>query len=304
MEQQNIGNEIYYGPHLFSNNPEHYIRTIDKEIGGWKDHGKIIHTLALAFSNKNDQSILPQMAKEFNLDSNMSVNISFINYGNMQMVYLATLGNKSKTTILINQPHIPLGNVRKEYNNLKRLVEIDPHFVIKPFAYFSRKDMGHEMYASEYIDNALCIAIDEEQGFYDPLPKYHFEKFSSEISRKVNSSMISLLVNYYDSEKEKGLSKTQFGGNDFIFTRNFKKDDPSSVQPNIKIIAAREFIDVSLDEYIDMLSQEFLVGACRDDPLVINGQLKINTGSKLPMTRQEIKEGVDLGLKLRRQQKL
>jgi len=228
----------------------------------------------------------------------------FMNYGNMQLVYLATLGNKSKVAVLINQPHTPLGNVKEEYKNLQRLVEIDSRFVIKPFAYFAMKGKGHELYVSEYIDTAMCIAVNKKHGIYNPLPRYHFERFSSELSQVVNSEMVALLVNYYDSERGKGLSKTRISGDDFILTRDFKKDNFSTVQPNMRLIAARSFVKLSLDEYLDKLRQEFLIGTNREDRDVVNGKIQINTNSKLPMTSQEIEEGIKLGLNLRKQRKL
>jgi len=237
-----MNNEIKYGPHLFPGGPELYIRTSDQRFSNRKAHEDIIYTLAFAFSNREENSILSKISERFNLDSNISIKFEFMNYGNMQLVYLATLGNKSKVAVLINQPHTPLGNVKEEYKNLQRLVEIDSRFVIKPFAYFAMKGKGHELYVSEYIDTAMCIAVNKKHGIYNPLPRYHFERFSSELSQVVNSEMVALLVNYYDSERGKGLSKTRISGDDFILTRDFKKDNFSTVQPNMRLIAARSFV--------------------------------------------------------------
>ena len=299
-----MGNEIQYGPHLFPGGPEIYLRTGNKGISNRNAHQNILQTLASAFSNENSDSILSQMSGKLNLDFNTSIKLAFMNYGNMQLVYLATLGAKSKVAVLINQPHTLLGKIKKEYNNLQRLAEIDSRFVVKPFAYFSRNDKGHELYVSEYEANAKCVAVNGGHGIYDPLPKYHFEGFSQEISRMVNSSMVALFVNYYDSERKKGLSKTQISGNDFMLTRDFKKSDPATIQTNIKLIAARDFVDVSLDEYLDMLRKEFLIGTNRNDYDVVNEKIQINTQSKLPMAKQEIEKGIELGFKLRKQRKL
>ncbi|MEI8009166.1 MAG: hypothetical protein WCI00_07525 [bacterium] len=135
------------------------------------------------------------------LDSESNVNLSFMNYGDTELVYLASIGEKAKIATLINQPHTPLGKVKEEFDNLKRMVEIDPRFVVKPFAHFMKEKMGHEFYVSEYIDNAYCIAHNDEHGVYNPLPRYHFEKFTKEISSKIHKVMIALLVNYYDEER-------------------------------------------------------------------------------------------------------
>lgn len=294
-------NTIQYGPHLFPWGPEPYIRKSNPTMSNWDAHTNIIHTLVSAFNKNNSESIISQTSKKFNVDSDIPIKISFMNYGDMQLIYLVTLPDKSKVVASINQPHIPLGKVKEEFDNLQRLVDIDSCFVTKPLAYFAMEDRGHELYISEYVDNAMCIAVNTRHGIYDPLPEYHFEIFSPEISHRVNTSMIALLVNYYDSENGRGLSKTQISGNDFILTRDFEKNNLDSVQLNMKIIAARDFIDISLDEYLNRLRQEFLFGTNRDDPSVVNGQIQINIKSKLPMTEQEIEEGITFGLKLREQ---
>ena len=294
-------NQISYGPHLFPYGPEPYIRT--NSLGIKDSHKEIIQTLMAAFSN-NPNTILSQLAGKFDFDLNSPVNISFMNYGNTQLVYLVTIANKFKFAASINQPHTPFGIVKEEFNNLERLVKIDPKFVVKPFAYFDIKEKGHELYVSQYITNARCIAVNNYPGFYDPLPFYHFEKFLPEISHLVNSNMIALFVNYYDSERKRGLAKTQISGDDFILTHHFIKNKPVTIQPNIKIIAARGFVEASLDDYINMLRQEFLIGTNRDETKTISEKIIINHKSKLPMNPEEIEKGIKLGLELREQHKL
>ncbi|MEI7563713.1 MAG: hypothetical protein WCJ39_09080 [bacterium] len=124
-----------------------------------------------------------------------------MNYGNTELVYLAAIGEKVKLATLINQPHTVLGKVKKEFNYLQRLTQIDPLHVVEPFAYFINNNLTYEMYASEYIDNALCIAHLNGHGIYNPLPQYHFERFSNEMSQNIKTNIISLLVNYYDQEQ-------------------------------------------------------------------------------------------------------
>ncbi|MFH1401246.1 MAG: hypothetical protein ABIH41_07055 [Nanoarchaeota archaeon] len=294
-------NTVTYGPHLFPGGPEPYIRRSDLEISTGEAHRNIRDTLVAAFSNGNPHSILAQVSERFGLECDTPARLAFMNYGNMQLVYLATLADDVRVAALINQPHTPLGKVREEFDTLQRLVEIDPRFVVEPLAHFSMRGKGHELYASRYVDNAMCIAVNGGQGVYDPLPRYHFEGFAPEISHAVNSTMIALLVNYHDGERGKGISKTQTSGDDFILTRDFTKDNPSTVQPNMRLIAARGLIDVSLDAYLAIVRQEFLIGTNRDDPAVLNGQMRVNTRSALPMTEQEIEDGIELGLRLREQ---
>jgi len=295
-------NKIYYGHHLFPYGPEPYIKT--NNLGIKESHKNIIRALITAFSNEIPNSILSQLAGKFNFDLNSSVNLSFMNYGNTQLVYLATIADKFKFAVLINQPHTHLGVVKEEFNNLEHLVKIDQRFVVKPFAYFDLKEKGHELYASQYIDNARCIAVNNYPGFYDPLPFYHFEKFLPETVHAINSNIISLFVNYYDSEKKRGIAKTQISGDDFILTQNFIKNKSDTIQPNIKIIAARGFIEASLDEYINLLRQEFLIGTNYDEKDIISGKIRINHKSKLPMNLKEIEKGIQIGLELRKQHKL
>ena len=144
-----------------------------------------------------------QLSEKMGFDPETKIELSFMNYGNTELVYLASIGDKIKVATLINQPHTPLGKVQEEFINLQRLREIDPTHVINPLVYFKKEDKQHEIYAAEYIDNALCIAHNNGHGIYNPLPKYHFENFSPNISREININMIALLVNYYDQEKNR-----------------------------------------------------------------------------------------------------
>jgi len=292
---------ISYGPHLFPGDPESYIRVGGLGISVGEAHRHIQKTLVAAFSNGNPDSILSQISSRFGLKPDVPVELAFMNYGNTQLVYLATLG-KVKVAVLINQPHTPLGEVKEEFNNLGELVGTDPRFVVEPYAYFA---VGkHELYVSWYIDKALCIVHNPDSnihGFYDPSPFYHFEKFIPGTSQTVNSSIIALLVNYH--EHGKGLAKTQISGNDFILTRGFDQYKLDTILPNIRIIAARGFIDASLNEYMDVLRQEFLIDTNRNDPYVVSGKLKVNHKSKVAMTKKEIEEGIELGLRLKKERK-
>jgi len=298
-----MSNKVFYGPHLFPGGPERYIRIGNLKIDVRGAHQNIMDTLTSAFGSETPSSIFLQLFERFGLGFDAPVALAFMNYGNMQLVYLAVSQDAMKVAALINQPHTPLGRVREEFDNLQRLVEIDPRFVVKPLAYFDLREKGHELYASEYVSNAMCVAVHNGHGVYDPLPYYHFERFLPGISPAVNISMIALLVNYYDSERKRGIAKTQTSGDDFILTRDFRKHDPTTVQPNMRIIAARGFVEVSLDEYLGMLREEFLVGTNRNDSAVVNGRIKVNTGSRLPMIEKEIEQGIGLGLGLRSQRR-
>jgi hypothetical protein len=300
-----MANKISYGQHLFPGGPDLYIRTGSSDLRENESHFNIQRSLAMAFSNEFSNSIFSQLAQQFHFNPNSDVHLSFMNYGDTQLVYRATIANDTQFAVLINQPQTPLGVVKKEFDNLQQLVEIDPRFVVKPHA-FNRVGK-HELYASEYIDNAFCIAHlnrgNNPHGVYDPVPYYHFENFPPQIIDKVNASMIALLVNYYDERKKLGIAKTQTSGNDFLLTRDFSMDNPDSVLPNIKIIAARDTVNITLNEYLDLIRYEFALETFRSDEEVKSGQIKVNHHSKTPMTSGQIEEGIEIGMGLRKQEK-
>ena len=127
-----------------------------------------------------------------------------INYGNTELVYRVNFGDKKECTILINQPHTPIAIIKQEFENLKRLTEIDSRYVIEPYTYFEMKEHGHAFYVAEYIKNASCLGhINDQAGIWDPIPAYHFKNISPEITHKANIQIIALLINYYDEEQEK-----------------------------------------------------------------------------------------------------
>ena len=107
-------NQVSYGPHLFPSGPELYIREGNLGISDREAHCNIRDTLVSAFSNGNPDSILSQISGRFGLDSDVPVELAFMNYGNMQLVYLATIEYRVKVAALVNQPHTPLGRVREE----------------------------------------------------------------------------------------------------------------------------------------------------------------------------------------------
>jgi hypothetical protein len=121
------------------------------------------------------------------------------------------------------------------------------------------------------------------------------------MSSIINSNIIALLVNYYDEKNNRGLAQTQVSGNDFILGKDLKKDAITQLPYTLKLIAARNFIEVSFQEYCEMLRCEFLLGTNRDDIDVVSGKLKINHKSKLAMTEREIAVGIAWGEILRSQ---
>ena len=73
------------------------------------------------------------------------------------------------------------------------------------------------------------------------------------------------------------------------------KIDFENIYNNIKLIAARKLIDISLDEYINRLRIELSNGIFLDDELSIIGKKLKNS-----LSNEEIETGIELGLKLRK----
>ncbi|MEI8091994.1 MAG: hypothetical protein WCG98_07520 [bacterium] len=164
-----------------------------------------------------------------------------------------------------------MGVVKNEFDNLRRLAEIDPKHVVKPIAHFAMEATQHELYVAPYIPRALCIAYSDGYGIINDIPYYRFEYFSSSMSREIKVHMIAMLVNYYDQERNAGLAKTEISGNDFLLTKYFQKDNPKTIANNLKLISAREFIEAPLDDYLALLKKEFSVGTYRQRDGTTNG---------------------------------
>jgi len=282
----------YNQRHTFGN-PLLYLRLGDEAGDVEAAHQEIVETLKLAFDPNNPDSVIPQLTS-LNLSPNIHTNLDFINYGNDSIVYLASItdGQKvEKLATLVNQPRREPGTARKEYENLLRLTEIDPRFVVRPLAYFQHKNQ--ELYLTPYIENARCIYGGYGQwGMLDPKPSYHFVPFSPEVMETVTSSMIALLVHYYDQERGRGLARTQLSGDDFILEQGWEMNDSASVLENMKLIAARDTIDLPFDQYLDLIRKEFREGTRYSDDSTINRK------SEIPIPPPVIEKGIELGQKI------
>jgi hypothetical protein len=293
---------VAYGPHDFPGGPENYLRLGELNFEQDSEHENIKNSLGIIFTDPKQVS---RIHKAFDKDTDLKkfVQLNFINYGNTELVYKVTFGKDYGVAVLINQPHTPLGVVKNEFENLENLAKMDDRFIVKPRKYFSAHEFGHELYVTEYVPNALCIAHNNvsgtPHGVFNPNPYYHFENFSKEQSSIINSSIIALLVNYYDDEHRRGIAQTEISGNDFIYLRNSKRKDIYKIPQDLKLIAARGFVNASFEDYCGMLRHEFRLGTTRSYADVVSGKIKINHKSILPMTKEEILTGIALGLGLR-----
>ena len=219
-----------------------------------------------------------------------NVDVKFINYGRTQLVFVVIVDNR-KYTLLVNQPATELGVGKKEYDNLNKLNEIDSNIVIKPMYY--HKEDNKELYMTPYYYQSRCVGVETtDWGVWKPEPTYHFSSFNDKERLIINSSMVATLIKLHNG---KGLSKVRLDGGDFMLLKCYDKFDISydNILNNIKLIAARDMIDISLDEYIDKLRNE-LSNNNLDKYSIVGKRLRC------PLTEEEIETGIDIGLKMKK----
>jgi|GEM_PF-1106293 hypothetical protein len=264
-----------------------------------------------ALNTDSPQSILPPVAARLGKIP-CTARISFFQHGRDHLIFLITLGDDTEQNskcfvVSVSQPRSEQGSTKEEFDNLQRLFAIDPRFVVEPFAFYSWR--GYGLFASEYINRGHCVfsrmKLDEDERFYpwgvlSPGERYFsFQEFNAETAQAVKAAMIALLVAYYDAERGQGLAQTHFSGDDYILTQDFRHDDPKTVLPNLRLAAARGWIQVSLDDYLALLRREFRIGVRYYMPEVVNGELSVNHRAELPLSEREIETGIQLGLKIR-----
>ena len=232
------------------------------------------------------------------VDPNMS--LQFINYGDTQQVYVLTTNGK-QWSVLVTQPGTNFGAGKCEFDNLRRLSSINSEIIVKPEYYF--EDNGKELYIAPYIYQARCIASqDHGYGIYVPEPFYRFDTFSQHEREVVNICMIANLVRLYDDENNQGIGSCKIGGGDFILDKSWdtSKKDIGATLEKMKLIAAREMIHMSFDDYTQQLLLEFSKKTYYRNIEDRNPSILINHKNRVPMSFEEIGEGIELGKRLRK----
>lgn len=230
-------------------------------------------------------------------DDRFGNNVQFINFGGRQLVFTIN----DKYTLMVNQPATnatKLGFGKNEYSNLLRLNQIASNLVIKPIMYF--EEDKRELYVTPYYKNARCICVEKNNwGMWIPEIGLVFKKFNELEKSMVNSSMVAAMVQLYDEDRQQGLAKYRIDGGDFMLNPEIESAEMNyeNIYKNLKLIAAREFIKLGLDKYIDQLRIELLGKVKKDDLLILGKELKH------PMTLQEINTGVAIGMTKREQMK-
>lgn len=229
-------------------------------------------------------------ADKNNLNAN-DLKVEFLNYGKTELVYVLTEPSGNRVTLLVKQPAVEFGRVKQEADNLIKLNDRDKN-VIAPIDYYFYEDQ--ELYVTPYMYQSRCIASDASWGMYIPEPCYRFESFTEEQSHIVNTCMIAKLVSLYDEELQEGISSCKLGGGDFMLTKGWEENRTPTIKDTLEsiyLIAARDKISCSLDEYITLVLNEFTQ---RTIGLEQNKFL-LNHRARVPMNRQDVEMGIEIG---------
>ena len=213
----------------------------------WAEYAKIekfVQGYAIQYAAKKGKPI-----QDFDLE--------FINYGRTQLVYVLTdKTTDEKVTILAKQPVVEYGKVKQEAQNLRNLKKVDNN-VVAPIDYYSVGEQ--ELYVTPYIPQARCVASDNKWGMYVPEPFYRFDNFTDEQEQVVNACMIAKLVSLYDFKKGQGIASCKLGGGDFMLPKGWEHE-PLTIKNTLNslyLIAAREMLQCSFDDYLDIIRSEF-----------------------------------------------
>lgn len=220
------------------------------------------------------------------------IKIEFINYGKTELVYVLTEPNGTRVTLLVKQPAVELGKVKQEAIYLTELQKRDP-MVVAPIDYYRYGD--YELYATPYINQARCIASDGTWGMYVPEPFYFFYSFNQEQKSIVTRCMISKLVSLYDFDRTEGIGECKLGGGDFMLPKGWELEIPTieNTLSNLYLIAARDKINCSFEEYLNILRDEFSRRTIQED----QDEIRINKRGRVAMDVEDIEAGIELGIK-------
>lgn len=276
----------------------------EQEKLGIPDNGYIYHNIG-EHQNRGEEFlkteeflnwVVVNHPKEFN----DVFNINFINYGDTELVYVIDeLGYKR--TLLVGQPNVEFGTVKKEYENLNMLAKRNPDLIVCPTNYFSN---GYrEAFLTPYIYQARCIASSElGYGAYVPNPSYRFDLYNTEDTYTICKAMIANLVMLYNQDENLGLAACKIGGGDFILEKEYD-EEPHTIENTLKrmhLIAARELISIDFSSYIHLLENEFRRITYYKKIEEKDPNILINHKNRIPISKETIEDGIQLGLKLRR----
>lgn len=183
-----------------------------------------------------------------------NIRIKFINWGHMEVVYVLDNGHK-KYTLLMGQPNLEYGKVKSEYDNLKILSKNNDD-VVSPLLYYGSPKYNREIYMTPYYYQARCISyLDEKLGIYVPEPDYHFEEFKEDDKDVIEEVITAKIISLYNQNTHIGLDEFNVNSGDFILEKGFEDtiNNVNNVFNDMKVIAARKLVNISLDDYIDLI---------------------------------------------------
>ena len=221
--------------------------------------------------------------------------LQFINYGETQLVFVLYVDDR-KYTLLVNQPKTPFGTAEKEYANLSYLSNYNRKNVVRPIYHFSNSAMTKELYVTPYYYQARCIGIEEKNwGVWKPEPEYLFYDFNDNDKKVMTSSMVALLIKFFNEREQLGVSKCRLDSGDFMIEKEYENYliTPENVIKKMKLIAARDMVQMPIDQYIYRLKDE-LLGRIDNENLLILGKKLVT-----PMDIDDIENGIKLGFNLK-----
>lgn len=183
-----------------------------------------------------------------------NIKIKFINWGHMEVVYVLDNGHR-KFTLLMSQPNLEYGKVKSEYNNLK-IISKNNEDVVCPLLYYGNPNYNREVYMTPYYYQARCISyLDEKLGIYVPEPTYHFEEFNGHKKDIIEEAITAKILSLYNLGTNIGLDEFIVSSGDFILEKGFEDNigNVNMVFNDMKAIAARSLINMTLDDYIDLI---------------------------------------------------
>lgn len=225
----------------------------------------------------------------------------FINYGDTELVYVIKKDNQIINTLLVGQPSLKFGIVKKEYDNLIKLAKINSKLVVAPINYYTNSQ--REAYQTPYFYQARCIATKlDGYGVYIPEPFYRFEYFNEDDEYLITKAMIANIISLYNDKEKLALAACKIGGGDFILEKEYDKES-HTIENTLKrmhLIAARELITIDLKDYLKLIRDEFAQITYYPDENLRNPNILINYKNRCAIKEAAIEDGIVLGLKLRK----
>ena len=114
-------------------------------------------------------------------------------------------------------------------------------------------------YMTPYYYQARCISyLDEKLGVYVPEPDYHFEEFNKDDKDIIEEAITAKIISLYNQNTHIGLDKFRVSSGDFILEKGFEDtiNNVYSVFNDMKVIAARSLVNMSLDDYIGLIYEK------------------------------------------------